>query len=321
MERKNFKLPDTESINQPTFERRSNWHRLVRALIPHPGTMVTTLLIASLFFFFQNAQAGPWAAPLSQTSGIPTVVSYQGQLLKLDGTPENSAGIPMTFRLYNSSSSTTELWEEVHAAVPVEDGLFQVLLGSVNAFPAAVVSANSSLWLGVSINTDSEMQPRAQFGTVPFAMIAGTVSDNGITTSKLADSVVTSRKVTLTYNQVSIPQTSMASSEWADVPNSTLTLNAEIPSVVEITADLLLHTDNADAAVMYAVVVNNSRITERFWAPGNGGFYSAVAHTAVPVNAGPVTVKLQWKRAYGSGGITLNNVGGQSHLSAKLWAQ
>jgi len=36
-------------------------------------------------------------------------------------------------------------------------------------------------WLGITMGTDDEMQPRVQLGSVPWAMQAATVPDGSIT--------------------------------------------------------------------------------------------------------------------------------------------
>ncbi len=66
------------------------------------------------------------------------VLSYQGTLMDTSGTPVTGS-YEMTFRIYNSLLSTTALWEEVRSgsnAVPVQNGLFNVMLGSLNPIPS-----------------------------------------------------------------------------------------------------------------------------------------------------------------------------------------
>jgi len=71
----------------------------------------------------------------------------------------------------------------------VEDGLFHVLLGSTNPIPVSLLANNSTLWLGIKVGSDSEMTPREQIASVPYAMIASTVPDGAITGEKLSNSL------------------------------------------------------------------------------------------------------------------------------------
>ncbi len=78
----------------------------------------------------------------------------------------------MTFRLYDDAVVGNELWMEDWPAVQVNGGLFNVLLGSTFAITPSVFSENDSLWLGVTVDSDSEMTPRVQLGSVPFTFQA-----------------------------------------------------------------------------------------------------------------------------------------------------
>ena len=103
----------------------------------------------------------------------------------------------MEFRIYSLSTGGTALWTEAWTganAVQVSDGLFNVMLGSINNTLAAAISGNNELYLGIKVGADSEMIPRVQLGSAPFAMQALTVPDNSITTAKIADGAVTQAK-------------------------------------------------------------------------------------------------------------------------------
>ena len=154
------------------------------------------MLVVSLLFGVQAVGALPYRAPaasVTSTAGIP----YQGRLADADGAPLTNT-YTMVFRLYAAEAGGAPLWEEQWTGsngVRVSDGLFNVMLGSLTPLPNNVVTGNSSLWLGITVNTDNEMAPRVQLGSVPYAVQALTVSDGSIGTAKLADGAVTNPKL------------------------------------------------------------------------------------------------------------------------------
>ena len=140
------------------------------------------------------------AAPLRAPSAVGTstciTIPYQGRLADADGNPI-TATVSMGFRLYDVPEGGVPLWTEPWAgsnAVRVSDGLFNVMLGSLNCIPPEVITGHDALWLGITVGTDDEMQPRVQLGSVPFAVQALTVPDGSITTAKIADRAVTQAK-------------------------------------------------------------------------------------------------------------------------------
>jgi hypothetical protein len=74
------------------------------------------------------------------------------------------------------------------------------MLGSLNPIGQSVITGNSNLFLGITVETDSEMNPRVQLGSVPFATQALTVPDGSVTTDKLAEGAVTKAKLDPTIN-------------------------------------------------------------------------------------------------------------------------
>jgi hypothetical protein len=79
----------------------------------------------------------------------------------------------MTFRLYAQPSGGTALWDEAHTganAVPVTNGLFNVLLGSLKPIESTVWDS-PDLYLEVQVGNE-RMTPREQVGRVPYAMAA-----------------------------------------------------------------------------------------------------------------------------------------------------
>ena len=177
---------------QRTFFSPRTWKFVKRYLIPHPGTLIIMLLLIASTAAWARGLSAPAASGLSVET-----ISYQGYLADPDGNSLTGA-YTMTFRLYDTVSGGTALWEEEWSdsnKVQVSDGLFNVMLGSLTAIPQGVITGNDTLYLGISVNTDDEMAPRVQLGSVPFATQAQTVPDGSITTGKIANNAITSTHI------------------------------------------------------------------------------------------------------------------------------
>ena len=180
------------NIPLPTF------HFSWRAWLPSRGNVLFTLLVVAGLLWAQSVGALPLGRVANsslQTSS--TTIAYQGRLADADGHPLTGT-YNMIFRLYDVPTGGTPLWEEQWTGsngVRVSDGLFNVMLGSLNPIPQNVIAGHDQLWLGITVGTDNEMQPRVQLGSVPWAVQALTVPDGSITTAKIADGAVTSAKL------------------------------------------------------------------------------------------------------------------------------
>jgi hypothetical protein len=108
---------------------------------------------------------------MSGKAGIPHQINYQGYLT--DGYDNAITDtLEMTLRIYDTSLGGTELWSETQSSVSVVDGLFNVLLGSVNEIPSSVFS-NSACWLQIEIEGEI-LSPRKQIASVGYAFRADT---------------------------------------------------------------------------------------------------------------------------------------------------
>lgn len=158
-------------------------------LMPHLLLNIMTLIAVASMLFAYNA----WAAPMAQDS-LPGVITYQGTLTDDAGQPI-SGEVDMTFRFYDTPTGGTALWTEAHTganAVPVQEGLFHVLLGSLTPIPSSVWN-NDQLYLGVQVVDEPEMEPREILGAVPYARWAETANDlaRPVSNITLLDSVIT----------------------------------------------------------------------------------------------------------------------------------
>ena len=145
---------------------------------------VSTILIVAIMLVFNQALA---KSNQSSTAGMLNsgMLSYQGTLMDVGGNPKTGA-FDFVFRIYDSPTAIVPLWEEAHTganAVPVQNGLFNVLLGSLNPI-ADTVWEGSELFLGVKIGSDAEMSPREKLTVVTIASMALNIPDGIVTQDK-----------------------------------------------------------------------------------------------------------------------------------------
>jgi hypothetical protein len=165
------------------------WAFARKWLLPNPGTLAL-MVIAALAV---PALAGPSQAPAATST---STISYQGRLADSSGNPLTGK-YNLEFRIYDVPTGGVPLWTEMWTggnAVDVSDGLFNVMLGSIDNTLASAIEGYDELYLGITVGTDSEMEPRVQLGSVPFSIQAMTVPDGSITTEKIVDGAVTQVK-------------------------------------------------------------------------------------------------------------------------------
>lgn len=120
---------------------------------------------------------------------VPHLLNYQGRLAEngvpFDGTAE------ITFSFYDASSGGTAIWSETHN-IEVQNGIFNVLLGSGEEIPDNLFLENNELYLGISVNDNNEFEPRSRVSSVAYASrsnSAATVDNGAITSQKLAGDI------------------------------------------------------------------------------------------------------------------------------------
>ena len=127
------------------------------------------------------------ATPLT-AGATPETINYQGRLLDNSGTPI-SGTVSMTFRIYVPGDIFVK-WRSTRDVL-VENGIYQILLGEIEALDS--VDFSQSLELGVTVESDGEMTPRLPLSSVAHAQKAfdsdhATVASNADTLDSLDSS-------------------------------------------------------------------------------------------------------------------------------------
>ena len=124
---------------------------------------------------------------------------YQGTLTNQQGFPASDP-VDLTFRFFDAAMEGERLpvddtWEEVHPAVPVNNGRFSVLLGSrtEGGLPDALFDNRAQLWLEITVG--EETLPRTRMTSTAFAREAQSVVDGAIGTEALQGGAVTEGKI------------------------------------------------------------------------------------------------------------------------------
>ncbi|MDH7515925.1 MAG: hypothetical protein QHI48_08640, partial [Bacteroidota bacterium] len=117
---------------------------------------------------------------------VPRTISYQGVLADATGTPVPDGNYNIVFRLFDTATGGTPLWEE-GTLVEVRNGVFNVQLGSVNPL---TLPFDKPYWLGIRIGVSPELAPRTAFASAPYAFRALGVAQGGIGPASIADSTV-----------------------------------------------------------------------------------------------------------------------------------
>jgi hypothetical protein len=114
------------------------------------------------------------AASLSYAD-VPHMINYQGYLTDNTGAPVTGT-VGLTFRIYDDPAAGNLLWDEYHASVSVDDGIFSVLLGGSlsNPEPLDPGDFNGDIrYLEMQVDGDPQpMSPRKEMVSVPYAFRA-----------------------------------------------------------------------------------------------------------------------------------------------------
>ncbi|MBA4850512.1 tail fiber domain-containing protein [Emticicia sp. BO119] len=116
--------------------------------------------------------------------GVPTTeaastINYQGILKTSSQTAVPDTSYTFIFKLYTQSSGGSAVWTETQS-LTTSNGVFSAELGRASSFPSNLFSSNPTMYLGITVNSDSEMIPRQRVGSLPYAFTADEISLSGL---------------------------------------------------------------------------------------------------------------------------------------------
>ncbi len=284
--------------------RQANSYRRQAGWLPTPGNMLFTLVLVFSLLWAQNVGALTLGTATSGTS--TSTIAYQGRLADSDGTPLTQT-LNMSFRLYGVATGGTPLWTEQWTGsngVQVSDGLFNVMLGSLDPIPQSIITGNDSLFLGITVDTDDEMSPRVQLGSVPYATQALTVPNGSITLDKVSVAgVLPEAWEVAPLTPATLPKLQ----DWVNVPDTTLTFTLAGDAKVWFSYSINVQADGSpgDDLLGTRLVVDGQpiRSSGQHYQPTAGSNPNATStgQALVSLGAGTHTVALQWASWHGAG--------------------
>jgi len=106
---------------------------------------------------------------VSLAAEAPILVNYQGYLTDEDGKAL-TGDQQITFLLYEKLTGGEAIWQETQT-VTLENGLFNVLLGSIDS-SLTIEHFSGERFLGIKIGTGTEMEPRMRLASVTHSLLA-----------------------------------------------------------------------------------------------------------------------------------------------------
>jgi hypothetical protein len=100
---------------------------------------------------------------------IPQMLSYQGKLTDTLGVPVPDGNYALTFRLYTQPSGGSAVWTEAQT-IPVKNGLFAALLGTVT--PLASLPESGACYLSLQVALNPELSPRQRLVSAAYSYLA-----------------------------------------------------------------------------------------------------------------------------------------------------
>jgi len=125
----------------------------------------------TLFILLATGYGQVGSVLFSAARAVPKLLNYQGYLTDTLGSPIEDS-LDMTFKIYDAATLGNVLWSETQLDVPVERGVFSVLLGNVNSIPDTAFTQGTDRWLELTLEGPQTLSPRMRITAVGYAYTA-----------------------------------------------------------------------------------------------------------------------------------------------------
>jgi site-specific recombinase XerD len=160
---------------------RPGWYRKYHSykFVHYIHAAVLVLSMSAVGFGVVQAVAGTSQRPVAFASlpdGPPRILAFAGKLTRSDTTPI-TANTSLRFAIYNdgTASGSAQLWQEAQTIQPDQEGNFRTMLGKLHPIPQRLFTDNARLYIGMSVDNESELKPRREIPTEVLAATSETV--------------------------------------------------------------------------------------------------------------------------------------------------
>ena len=224
---------------------------------------------------------------LAVFAAVPQLINYQGVLTDSTGATVPDAAYMVKFIIWDDPTATgagNEKWNSNFQTVNTVDGLFEYTLGSNVNLPDNLFS-DTTRWLGITVGTDPEINPRARLVSTGYACHALRADTAGVSASVLVNSIGSAEVIDNSLTSADLGTNSVTADEIA----------TGAVGVLEIGGN----------AVGGSELINESIFNEKI-APGAAIDVTKISGTAVNLSS---TQTITGEKQFGDSTMKINSTG------------